>query len=56
MIKPKRISDFISEDTSLTEEMTLEDYENKKSAPCNSDAPLKEAYEAYKQVLETLNT
>lgn len=56
MVKPKSFTDFISEDGSLAEEMTLEEYENKKSAPSNSDAPLKEAYEAYKRVLETLNT
>lgn len=56
MVKPKSYLDFIAEDESLTKKMTLEEYENNEFAPENSDETIEEAYDAYKRVMEKLNT
>ncbi|MCM1046954.1 MAG: hypothetical protein NC433_00820 [Clostridiales bacterium] len=56
MVKPKSYLDFIAEDKSLTKKMTLEEYENNEFAPENSDETIEEAYDAYKRVMEKLNT
>ncbi len=50
----KGLKQFLDEDTSLTEQMTHEDFENKKAAPNNSDKKLEEVYQTYCTVLENL--
>lgn len=55
MVKPKSYLDFIAEDESLTKKITLEEYENNKFAPENSDETIEEAYAAYKRVMKKLN-
>lgn len=50
----KGLQDFLTEDESLAEKMTYTDYENKKSAPDNSDRGIREVYETYRTLLEKL--
>lgn len=50
----KGLQDFLAEDRSLAEEMSYADYQDKKSAPDNSDRGIKEVYETYCALLEKL--
>lgn len=53
-IEIKGLRDFLAEDASLAEEITFADYQNKKSAPDNSDREIREVYENYRALLEKL--
>lgn len=55
MVKPKGLGDFLAEDKSLTEKMTLQELEGGKACD-RSDVSIEEAYDSYKRVLETLNS
>lgn len=50
----KGLQEFLAEDESLAEKMTFADYQNKKSAPGNSDRGIREVYETYRTILEKL--
>lgn len=53
-LEVKGLQDFLAEDESLAEKMTYADYQNKKSAPDNSDRGISEVYETYCTLLEKL--
>ena len=52
--KIKGLKEFLTEDASLTEKLTYEEFQEKKAAPGNSDDGIYEAYEAYCTALEKM--
>ena len=52
--KTKGLQDFLTEDASLTEKVTYEEFQNRKAAPNNTDDMIAEAYKAYRDALEKL--
>lgn len=53
-VKTKGLSDFLSEDKSLTDTFSYEEFCEKKAAPNNSDDILEDVYRAYRTALEKL--
>lgn len=52
--KTKGLQEFLAEDTSLTEQVTYAEFQNKKAAPNNTNDRISEAYKAYCTALERL--
>lgn len=50
----KGLQDYLAEDASLMEEITYEEFENKKVAPGNSDKSISEAYQVYQKYCANL--
>lgn len=56
MIKPKGLQDFLTEDPSLTEKITYEEFVRRQQTTATiKDDGVEEAYNAYRKVLEELN-
>lgn len=52
--KTKGLQEFLAEDSSLTEQMTYAEFQDKKAAPNNTDDAIAEVYKAYRAALEKL--
>lgn len=53
-IKGKGLREFLAEDSSLTNKMTYEEFQNKKAAPDNSDDDIDKVYRTYRTLTEKL--
>ena len=53
-MKGKTLEDFLSDDISLREEISYQDFLEKKSAPNNSDVRIRDAYDGYCSALEKI--
>lgn len=55
-IKPKGLSDYLREDPSLTRKITYEEFKNSEVSGASLDDGIEEAYNAYKEILDSLNS
>ena len=53
-MKGKCLNDYLAEDPSLKQKYSYEEFLSKKTAPDNTDIPIKEAYAEYKEVVSVL--
>ena len=54
-IEFKGLDDFLLEDSSLTEKMSLEEFNKNGSAPDNSDETIEAAYRSYRSFVDKFN-
>ncbi|MDE6664442.1 MAG: hypothetical protein K2K46_14045 [Lachnospiraceae bacterium] len=51
-IDGKGLYDFLAEDAGLTDKITVEEFQNKKAVPNNSDDEIDKVYKTYCTLLE----
>lgn len=52
-IKGKSLNDYLKDDPSLMEKYSYKDFLAKKTAPDNTDSPIKEVYAKYKKIVSS---